>query len=370
MMHSVLILAMAALPATMATDFAVTVGAGGNLAFNPETVQAMAGDTVTFTFFPNNHSVSQSSFDSPCVASGQFQSGFVPTGSVGKTYTINVNDASVPVWFHCEQTNPKSHCAAGMVFAINPPADGSPNSFAAFKAKAMGVSAPTSETATTPTTTMTEIASESWALATATVTSGASTWLSTYTSYIGSAAPTYAPSPVDHRIIVGANSLFTFEPSNISASLGDTVTFEFHAKAHSATRSSFGKPCVPIDQSTLQPGDFFDTGLTPVDLNATIFPTYTFVVNGTAPIWVYCKQTNPFSHCGRGMVFSVNSVETSPNTFAAFQALAIAQNGTTSTNATGTGPAPSQTGTNNNGAARTHATGLALVLVIVAACFL
>ena len=45
----------------------------------------------------------------------------------------------------------------------------------------------------------------------------------------------------------------------------------------------------------------------------------------TAPIWVYCKQTNPKSHCNAGMVFAVNA-PTTGNTFDAF--LAKAKNAT------------------------------------------
>ncbi|KAJ7312375.1 hypothetical protein DFH08DRAFT_1044378 [Mycena albidolilacea] len=45
----------------------------------------------------------------------------------------------------------------------------------------------------------------------------------------------------------------------------------------------------------------------------------------TQPIWVYCHQAG---HYGTGMVFSVNTVESSPNNFAAFQAKAIQLNST------------------------------------------
>jgi len=338
-MQSVLILAMAALPA-IATDFQVSVGAGGLLAYSPTTVQAVAGDTITFTFNPVNHTVTQSTFDSPCSPLiGGKDSGFQPTADgVGNTYTVSVEDATTPLWFYCAQTVPKSHCAAGMVFAINPPATG--NTFAAFQALA--------EASASNTTTSAPATSAS---ASATATSATS-----------------AATPTNHMITVGDNSQLAFSPSNISANLGDTITFEFHPKAHSATRSAFGTPCLPLANNAA--GNFADTGLMPVDANATTFPTYSFTVNDTAPIWVYCKQTLPESHCGQGMVFSVNAVETGTNTFAAFQALAIAQNGTASTSGSASAPGSSQTGTSHNGAARTHATGLALALIVVAACFL
>jgi len=61
---------------------------------------------------------------------------------------------------------------------------------------------------------------------------------------------------------------------------------------------------------------------------------FNITVNDTAPIWVYCKQTNPSSHCGAGMVFSVNAVEGGSNSFEAFKANAIRLNGTASNNNT------------------------------------
>jgi len=46
-----------------------------------------------------------------------------------------------PIWIHCRQAanTPASHCGQGMVFAVNPGPDGSHNSFAAFKAKALAI---------------------------------------------------------------------------------------------------------------------------------------------------------------------------------------------------------------------------------------
>lgn len=45
----------------------------------------------------------------------------------------------------------------------------------------------------------------------------------------------------------------------------------------------------------------------------------------TNPIWAYCQQA---THCGQGMVFSANAVESGPKNFSAFQALAKQLNGT------------------------------------------
>jgi len=74
--------------------------------------------------------------------------------------------------------------------------------------------------------------------------------------------------------------------------------------------------------------------------NAINFPTWNITVNDTAPIWAYCRQKAPASHCGAGMVFAVNSDETSPRNFIAFQNLAEKLNGTSaSTPSSATGAA-------------------------------
>jgi hypothetical protein len=96
----------------------------------------------------------------------------------------------------------------------------------------------------------------------------------------------------------------------------------------------------------------------PVATNATTFPTYTVQVNDTSPIWAYCRQTG---HCGEGMVFAANAVETSPNSFEAFQARAEQINGTSS-NSTSS----SATGSRNGaGAVRLSGTGIVVGLAAV-----
>jgi hypothetical protein len=97
----------------------------------------------------------------------------------------------------------------------------------------------------------------------------------------------------------------------------------------------------------------------PVAANATAFPTYTIQVNDTTPIWAYCRQT---SHCGEGMVFSANAVETGPNNFEAFQARAEQINGTSS-NST------SSTSGNSNGAGAIRLSGTGIVVGLAGAVF-
>ncbi|ORY27806.1 hypothetical protein BCR39DRAFT_469043, partial [Naematelia encephala] len=84
--------------------------------YSPDNFNANPGDTVRFTFTAGNHTVTQSTFQSPCNASG-FTSGFTPVapGANPPTFDLLINDTT-PIWGHCEQTNPVVHCAKGMVF--------------------------------------------------------------------------------------------------------------------------------------------------------------------------------------------------------------------------------------------------------------
>lgn len=100
----------------------------GDLVFEPNNLQAAAGDMVQFHFYPKNHSVVQSTFDQPCQpiknnmpAAAGFFSGFMPVkpdAAMMPSYTIMVNDTK-PIWYYCSQGD---HCQDGMVGVINPPA--------------------------------------------------------------------------------------------------------------------------------------------------------------------------------------------------------------------------------------------------------
>ncbi|GLB35063.1 hypothetical protein LshimejAT787_0206280 [Lyophyllum shimeji] len=292
----------------------VTVGGPGVLKYSPEFVNANPGDVVRFYFKQKNHTATQSTFENPCVrAQNGFDSGFVP---VPDTQTsdfpvaeLTIIDAS-PVWVYCRQAN---HCQQGMVFAINPG-----DEFVAFQAAATGGTPQASTTSSTP--------SGSVVTVTATVTVSGQPITTTYASYPGSSAPTTAVA-TDHKVVVGGPGKLTYEPSNITAQPGDTITFEFHQKNHTATASSFAAPCRALSLTSTTGEIGFDSGFMPVADNATTFPTFTVKVNDTKPIWVYCRQGN---HCGQGMVFSANAVESGPNNFAAFKAKAMQLNATTS----------------------------------------
>ncbi|KAH6667234.1 hypothetical protein B0J14DRAFT_438163, partial [Halenospora varia] len=100
------------------------------LRYSPNNITAKVGTAIEFNFFPNNHSVVQSSFANPChPLAGGFFSSFVPTKSSpsGTSFTVIVNDTS-PIWFYYSQTS-SSHCQTDtsffcMVGAINAPSSG------------------------------------------------------------------------------------------------------------------------------------------------------------------------------------------------------------------------------------------------------
>lgn len=150
-----------------------------------------------------------------------------------------------PVWVYCRQAN---HCQQGMVFAINPG-----DKFAAFQAAAMGQAVPAS--GSPPPATVAPVT------VTATVTvSGTQLATTTYVSSPGSAAPTSAVS-TDHKIVVGGPNKLFFDPANITAQPGDTITFQFMQKNHTATQSSFANPCTSLTQTSTSGQIGFDSGL-------------------------------------------------------------------------------------------------------------
>ena len=102
----------------------VSVGAQGRLLFEPKSVNAAVGDVILFKFLQSNHTVTQSSRESPCEPSNGFDSGFSYYNPKNQTNIINqqllylVRD-SQPTWFFCRQNIDQNHCHAGMVFGLN-----------------------------------------------------------------------------------------------------------------------------------------------------------------------------------------------------------------------------------------------------------
>jgi len=379
MFVSLLSVGVALLPFATAAVIDVQVGQTG-LTFTPEAVLAQPGDQVVFHYHPKNHSVTQSSFASPCGRKdGGFDSGFQPVAANQTdnlpTFTFDVKDTNA-TWFYCAQAanTPASHCGSGMVFAVNCGPDGAPNSFTNFKKAALAVGASLSAGAP-PSTTPAAGASSTYTAAyggytvpppppgtqvTQTVTLDSSTWATTYTSYPNSPAPTPAVLTGNvHKVTVGANGKLLYDPPHIAAQPRDIVVFEFHQKNHTATQSTFPDPCRKFNNNGVLG---FDSGFQPVAADATTFPTWNYTVTDTGPIWVYCRQQNPSSHCGAGMVFAINSDESSPRNYSAFVALAKQLNGTS---ALSSPPSSPSTGAAVN--VRVGGVAFMLVLGVVAA---
>lgn len=123
----------------------------------------------------------------------------------------------------------------------------------------------------------------------------------------------------DHQIVVGMNGTLTYTPANITAAMGDTVTFVFVHGNHTVTQSTFAAPCV-YEQNATAGTAGFTSGFQPISANQTLVPSVTMVVNTTSPIWFYCQQAN---HCQQGMVGAINAVESSAKSYEAFKALAM-----------------------------------------------
>jgi len=152
-------------------------------------------------------------------------------------------------------------------------------------------------------------------------------------------------SAADHLVLVGDSGL-DFNPTSVTAAAGDKVIFEFRAKNHTVTQSSFAQPCTFL-QTAAGPG--VDSGFQPVAAGATSFPQWSITIdNATAPLWFYCAQATPANHCQAGMVFAINP--TAEKTFAAFQAAAKAS-ASGSGSASGAGSATTAAGASSTGAA-------------------
>ncbi|KAF8892643.1 hypothetical protein BD779DRAFT_1468315 [Infundibulicybe gibba] len=127
-------------PADTPGHMNIDVAFNNSFVFHPASIMAPVGTIVTF-WFPNNglaHSVTQSSFANPCTylaASANDSAGFDSGLQTNVQFSVNITDASKPIWFHCKQV---THCGIGMVGSINAPTDGN-NTFAAFQNAAIAI---------------------------------------------------------------------------------------------------------------------------------------------------------------------------------------------------------------------------------------
>ncbi|KAI9840228.1 MAG: hypothetical protein M1838_004149 [Thelocarpon superellum] len=260
----------------------VDVGAAGELIYGPNQLNAAVGDVIEFNFLKLNHSVTQSTFDHPCTFNGGFDTGlnqFNPQNISGKFIrTFEVKDTE-PTWFYCKQAAPVNHCGKGMVLGINPA--GKMDQFIANAERQNGNLTGT---------------------ATSTGTAGSST-------SSASSSVTTVTVGLDH------GKTLKFDPPFLQKkNVGDKIHFDFRFKNHTLTESSFDRPCTKLAGSTVDT-NFHNVNLADIaNQNATDLVLDT---PSTKPRWFYCKQDNgtPQGHCGQGMVFAINTDET---TFAQF----------------------------------------------------
>lgn len=148
----------AAAPAPARATHSVAVGGEAGLVYTPSWVEAAVGDTVHFAFYSQSHTVTQSTFDKPCVRNAVTgaDSGFKPNRdnalAVPPTWDFVV-DTPNATWWYCAHG---THCGTGMVFAINPTRD---KTFEAFKEAAVAQNGTYPITATSITTTATAMPS-------------------------------------------------------------------------------------------------------------------------------------------------------------------------------------------------------------------
>ncbi|KJA27363.1 hypothetical protein HYPSUDRAFT_929959 [Hypholoma sublateritium FD-334 SS-4] len=122
------------------------------------------------------------------------------------------------------------------------------------------------------------------------------------------------------NINVGAGGAFIYSPANISAPVGSLVTFYFPGDIpHSVSQSTFANPCTYLaaDPNNASAPVGFDSGLVTAS-------TFTINVTDENPIWFHCRQ---LTHCGSGMVGSINAPLNGTNTYANFLAAAVALGG-------------------------------------------
>jgi len=129
-----------------AANHNVVVGQNNGLTFTPSTVTAAVGDTVTYQFATQNHTVTSGNANAGCTPDGKFYSGFVPATAPAAaakpkgnkmvrgvnnlfdlekranspTFTVAVANTQ-PQVVYCSQAQ---HCQSGMVMVINPSTSG------------------------------------------------------------------------------------------------------------------------------------------------------------------------------------------------------------------------------------------------------
>ncbi|KAF9261280.1 hypothetical protein L218DRAFT_1001793 [Marasmius fiardii PR-910] len=103
-------------------------------------------------------------------------------------------------------------------------------------------------------------------------------------------------------VTVGANNDFIFLPNQLDGVVaGDTITFTFVTRNHSATTTTFNNPCPPPPGGIGPNG--FDTGFNPT--TATDHPVHVITILDSDTHFVSCMQAAG-AHCHMGMTLTIN----------------------------------------------------------------
>lgn len=122
---------------------------------------------------------------------------------------------------------------------------------------------------------------------------------------------------VTHTVVAGLGGALVFDPDNVVAEVGDIVEWHFLPKNHSVAQSSFGQPCVPLDNGASSSSLSFFSGFQPT-AEGQAPDVFQVVVEDDEPIWYYCAQTTG-DHCQNGMAGVINQNFDSANTLAAYK---------------------------------------------------
>ncbi|KAK8200793.1 hypothetical protein M8818_006109 [Zalaria obscura] len=109
------------------TVHTVSVSFAGSNAYSPNSLNASAGDIISFVFYAANHTVIRSAFGYPCIpyedlgpGKQGFFSGYVPVVDPSldlPVWNLTINDTQ-PIFYYCSA--PNSCIGNGMVGVINP----------------------------------------------------------------------------------------------------------------------------------------------------------------------------------------------------------------------------------------------------------
>jgi len=118
---------------------------------------------------------------------------------------------------------------------------------------------------------------------------------------------------------VGPNGKLVYDPPFLTAPVGSTLAFRFHAKNHTVTQSSLEAPCTSISKTSggaiLGIDTDFHQFVSADEDAAGQNPVVDIKVSDDQPLFIYCRQSG---HCSSGMVFVLNPTPTNGDNGAAF----------------------------------------------------